>query len=407
MTSTSQHDERHETGTDDPFLDFDHFTSLCLDEDPVPRLHEMRERCPVGRSETHGGSWVLTRYEDVWNAARDSASFSSASGVSVPAHGMPALPPIEYDPPVHTLFRGPLISRFSPSAIARHEPHARDVVNGLVDEFIETGHGDLAQQLTVPLPAIVNTPILGIPVDDRERFQQWVVTLMSSGGQDVAAIQSCMAYFDQLHQVRTREPLDDIPSLLLGIEIDGEPISRQQFVLAMIMLMSGGLDTTTNSGAHMLYHLGRHPEQRRMLVEHPERIPTAIEELLRHITPLPSLFRTTTRDTTLHGQTILEGDRVQLCWMAANHDPAEFPEPDEVRLDRKPNRHLSFGMGAHRCLGAALARMELKVLLEETLPRLGDYRIEQPPTRYSSATRGINNLLVSFTPGARVGGARA
>jgi cytochrome P450 len=386
----------------DPFADFDHYTRLCLDEDPVPLLRELRETCPVGRAETWGGSWVLTRYEDVWEAARDTGSFSSAPTVANPSHGMPPLPPIEYDPPVHTRFRTPLIPRFTPAAVAKYEEHAREVVTGLIDDFIESGQADLAEQLTVPLPAIVNTPVIGIPLADRERFQRWAIALMSSGGADVEAITSCMDYFAELYQLRTREPRDDIPTLLLGVEIDGKQLEVEQFVLAMVMLMSAGLDTTTNTGSHMLLWLAEHPDQRRLLVEEPSRIPWAVEELLRHITPLPSLFRTATRSMTLHDREIADGDRVQLCWMAANHDPAEFPAPDTVRLDRTPNRHLSFGVGPHRCLGAALARMELRVLLEETLPRLGDYQVTEPPIRYSAATRGISRLRVSFRPERRV-----
>jgi cytochrome P450 len=394
----------NDTVADAGFAGFDHFSTLCLDEDPVPLLRELRESCPVGHSDTYGGSWVLTRYEDIWEAARQPESFSSAGGVSVPSHGMPPLPPIEYDPPVHTLFRGPLIPRFSPAVIATYEPHARAVVTDLIDSFIEDGAADIAQQLTVPLPAIVNTPVLGIPLADRERFQQWAVTLMASGGQDIGAISECMAYFLELYELRRTDPIDDIPSLLLGIRIDGEQITGEQFVLAMVMLMSAGLDTTTNSGSHMLYYLARHPEQRRLLVDEPERIPLAVEELLRHITPLPSLFRTATHAMTLHGRRISAGERVQLCWMSANHDPREFPDPETIQLDRRPNRHFSFGIGTHRCLGAALARLELRVLLEEALPRLGDYRVVSPPSRYSSATRGISNLHVTFPPGQRHSG---
>ena len=390
--------------TKDPFADFDHLTAVCLTEDPAPILREMRETCPVGRAETHGGSWVLTRYEDIYDVTRDPETYCSGQGVNVPSHGMPPLPPIESDPPIHALFRGPLISRFSPGRIAEHEPHAREVVTGLVDAFIESGEADLAQQLTVPLPAVVNTPILGIPSEDRAKFQDWAVRLLSSAGGDQEAIQATAGYFGELYGMRTSEPTGDIPTLMTEVEIDGERISPDMFVLAMIMLMSAGLDTTTNAGSHILHWLGEHPEERRLLTEDPSRIPTAIEELLRRSTPLPTLFRTATRDVTLHGQVIPAGDRVQLSWMAANHDPDEFPEPESVQLDRKPNRHFAFGVGAHRCLGAAMARMELKVLLEESLPRLGDYKVTATPTRYVGVTRGIQNLPVTFTPGARIGG---
>jgi cytochrome P450 len=386
----------------DPYRDFDHYTTLCLDDDPLPVLRALRDTCPVGRAETHGGSWVLTHYRDVWDAARDTDSFSSSKGVSVPSHGMPALLPIEYDPPAHTQIRAPLIPFFTPGAVGQQEDHARQVVTELVDAFIEDGEADLSRQLTEPLPAIVNTPVIGIPVEHRDKLQDWAIRLMSSGGTDVEAILSAMGYFAELFEARRADPRDDIPTRLTTLEVDGKRLDQQQFVLAMVMLMSGGLDTTTHTGSHMFLWLARHPAERRLLIDEPERIPAAIEELLRHITPLPSLFRTATRALTLHDREVAEGDTVQLCWMAANHDPDEFPDPETIKLDRTPNRHFSFGVGPHRCLGAALARMELRVLLEEALPRLGDYQVTAPPTRYSSATRGISRLPVRFTPGKRV-----
>lgn len=402
MTGASQ-DRAGVAAADDLFADYDHVARLCLEEDPLPLLRRMRESCPVGRSEMHGGSWVLTRYQDIYDVTRDTQTFCSGQGVSFPAHGMPPLPPIETDPPVHALFRGPLTTRFTTRAIADNEDHAREVVTGLIDTFIEDGSADLAQQLTVPLPALVNTPVLGIPFADRAKFQDWAVRLLSSGGQDLEAILSTAAYFSELYRIRRERPQDDIPTLMTQVELDGEPITPEAFVLVMVMLMSAGLDTTTNAGSHILHWLAQHPRQRQELVDDPERIPAAVEELLRHITPLPTLFRTTTRAVTLHDRLIPEGDRVQLSWMAANHDPEEFDDPDDVQLDRRPNRHFAFGVGAHRCLGAALARLELRVLLEEALPRLGDYRVIEAPTRYAGVTRGIQNLHVRFPRGRRLG----
>jgi cytochrome P450 len=394
-------DTRH--ATDELFGNFDNFTTLSLDTDPVSQLRELRERSPIGWSKQHGGNWVLTTYQDIWNAARNPELFCSAQGVALPSHGMPPLPPIETDAPLHTKIRTALISHFSPGAMAKRESHAREVVTNLIDSFIEDGEADLAQQLTVPLPAIVNTPVLGIPTEDCEAFQAWAVALLSAGGEDVEAIGSCMGYFDKMYTDRKEHPRDDMPTILTNIEIDGQPMDKTQFILTMSMIMTGGLDTTTNSGALMLDYLGQHRDQRRQLIENPEAIPAAIEELLRHVTTVPALFRTATKTTTLHGREIAAGEKVQLCWMAANHDPAEFGDPETIDLTRSPNRHLSFGIGAHRCLGAALARMELKVLLEEALPRLGDYTVVEPITRYASITRGVTNLKVSFTPGKRIG----
>jgi cytochrome P450 len=307
MTGASQ-DRAGVSPADDLFADYDHVARLCLEEDPLPLLKRMRESCPVGRSEMHGGSWVLTRYQDIYDVTRDTQTFCSGQGVSFPAHGMPPLPPIETDPPVHALFRGPLTTRFTTRAIADNEDHAREVVTGLIDTFIEDGSADLAQQLTVPLPALVNTPVLGIPFDDRAKFQDWAVRLLSSAGQDLEAILSTAAYFSELYRIRRERPQDDIPTLMTQVELEGEPITPETFVLVMVMLMSAGLDTTTNAGSHILHWLAQHPRQRQELVDDPERIPAAVEELLRHITPLPTLFRTTTRAVTLHDRSIPEGD---------------------------------------------------------------------------------------------------
>ena len=406
MSQNHTRRDRWPAGEQDLFAEYDHVSALCMEDDPLPRLRAMREACPVGRTESHGGSWVLTHYRDIFDVTRDPGTFCSGLGVSFPSHGMPPLPPIESDPPLHGLLRGPLTPWFTPRAIAKNEDHARKVVTTLIDEFIETGQADLAQQLTVPLPALVNTPVLGIPFEDREKFQDWAVRLLSSGGQDLEAIMNTAAYFNELYQIRKAEPADDIPTLITQVEVDGAPVDAQMFVLVMVMLMSAGLDTTTNAGSHILYWLGRNPARRQELLNDPALIPGAVEELLRHITPLPTLFRTATTDTSVHGQQIPAGDRVQLSWMAANHDPEEFGDPESVRFDRAPNRHFSFGVGAHRCLGAALARLELRVLLEEALPRLGDYQVAEEPTRYSGVTRGIHHLHVTFTPSARSGGRR-
>ena len=161
-----------------------------------------------------------------------------------------------------------------------------------------------------------------------------------------------MGYFAEMYHEVRREPRDDdMPTILTRIEIDGAPMDQTQFILSMIMIMVGGLDTTTNSGALMFDYLAKHPDQRRQLIEDPDLIPSAVEELLRHLTPLPALFRTTTQATTLHGREIAEGEKVQLCYMAANHDPAEFSDPEAVDLTRAPNRHLSFGVGVRQLPG--------------------------------------------------------
>jgi cytochrome P450 len=211
-------------------------------------------------------------------------------------------------------------------------------------------------------------------------------------------------YLNGVYEDRLANPRNDIPSVVLTIEVDGRSISQMEFLCMMNMLFVAGLDTTANAGAHMLEHVARHPDVRQRLLDGPELIPGAIEEFLRYLTPLPALSRTTTVDVAVGDTTIPAGERVLLHWMAANHDPAEFGEPDEFVIDRAPNRHFAFGAGVHRCLGSNLARLELRVVLEEVLRRLPDYRLadEDGVIRYPGVTRGIGALPVMFTPGARL-----
>jgi cytochrome P450 len=213
------------------------------------------------------------------------------------------------------------------------------------------------------------------------------------------AISSAFAYFYELYQDRSVNPRDDIPSLILSLAVDGQPIGEQEFLCFMSTLVMAGLDTTANAAANMLQLLADRPALRAELIADPGRTAPAVEEMLRFVTPLPALARVTTEPVELGGVAIPAGERVQMVFAAANHDPAEFECPEEVRFDRSPNRHLSFGAGPHRCLGAHLARLELRVLLEEVLRLIPDYEVvSDGVVRYGGITRGISALPVRFTP---------
>jgi cytochrome P450 len=384
---------------------FDHRGPMCLADDPRPFLRTLRERCPVGHTDAHGGYHFLTTYADVCAAERRPEVYSSASGVAVPPHGMAMMPPIEYDPPMQAAFRSPLISRFSPKGVARFEPAIRRTVHALIDEFIERGEADLAAELALPLPAIVVSPVLGVPDADREMVQEWAKRIGAGGeGFDVEAGMAAVAYFAELYQRRKAQPADDLTTLVMNLDVLGRPITMDEFLPMMVLLMTAGLDTTTSAAAYALLHLARHPEQRAALIDDPTLIPGAVEELLRVYPPIPVQARTMLAPDTVHGVDIPAGDRVQLVYMTANFDPAEFDDPDVVDFERQPNRHLTFGLGVHRCLGSHLARLELRVLLEVVLERMPDFRVELADVvRYAGVIRGITRLPVTFTPGPRVG----
>jgi cytochrome P450 len=377
---------------------YDHLLVAAM-PDPFGLLADARTRCPVAHSDQYEGFWALFRHADIGAVARDPARFSSASGVTIPSHGFPmALPPIETDPPLHLQFRGPLLDRFSPGAVAALEPELRAAVRQLIAAFIEDGRADLASGLTFPLPAVGVGLLLDIPAADRAAVQSWTVRLIQDVT-DMDAVGDAMEFFGQLYDQRSAHPTDDLASLVLALQIDGEPIREEDFLLTMTTLVNAGLDTTANAAANTLELLARRTEQRDELAARPELMSSAIEELLRFVTPLPSLCRTATTDVDLDGHHITAGERIQLNWIAANHDPTVFEDPETLRLDRAHNRHFAFGAGPHRCLGAHLARLELRIMVEEVLRYLPDYRIDtESIVRYAGVTRGISSLPCRFTP---------
>jgi cytochrome P450 len=367
---------------------------------PFAMLAESRDACPVAHTSAHDGYWVLFRYEDIVAAAMDTERFSSSSGITIPHHGFPIeLPPLECDPPRHRDFRAPLIPYFAPKAIKLIEPSLRESVRQLMSTFIEEGKADLAEQLTMRLPAMAITQLLNIPAKDRANFTDWTVRLIRDP-QDFDAVGDAMEYFSGIYDDRRANPQDDIPTFMLGIEVEGQPISEEEYLCFLNVLVMAGLDTTANAAANILELLDLRPEVRARLIEEPAQIADSVDELLRYVTPLSALARTTTEDVEINGTQIPAGDRVLLNWIAANHDPDVFDDPETLNLERsRRTPHVAFGVGPHRCLGAHLARLELVVLLEEVLRHIGDYQVDREQvTRFPGLTRGIASLPVTFTP---------
>jgi cytochrome P450 len=367
---------------------------------PFELIAQGRAACPVAHTTAHDGYWVLFRYDDVVAAAKDSERFSSSSGVTIPHHSFPIeLPPIECDPPRQREFRAPLTPYFAPKAIKLIEPSVRQSVRELMSAFIEEGKADLAEQLTMRLPAMAITQLLNIPDEDRARFTDWTVRLIRDP-EDLDAVGDAMEYFGHIYDDRQANPQDDIPTFMLGIQVEGQTISEEEYLCMLNVLVMAGLDTTANAAANILELLDLQPEIRALLIENPSQIADSIDELLRYVTPLPALARTTTEDVQINGTHIPAGDRVLLNWIAANHDPEVFADPETVNLERgRRVSHVAFGAGAHRCLGAHLARLELIVLLEEILHHVGDYQLDRDRVnRFPGLTRGIASLPVTFTP---------
>lgn len=342
----------------------------------------LREADPVHDA---GDFWVLSRFSDVYDAARDTATYSSARGLTM-TDGEAELdlvsefaPMVMMDPPSHTVFRRMVGRGFTPRQVTELEPMVRDFVRARIEVLAERGTADVVHELLKPLPSLVVAHYLGVPDEDRPRFDGWtdaIVAATSSGDPlaSAGAAAEMFGYFADLIERRRRDPGDDTISQLAAA---GDDVSVLQMLGFSFTMVVGGNDTTTGLLGVTLELLTEHPDQRRRLIEDASLVPDAVEEFLRLSSPVQALGRTTTRDVELGGRVIPEGARVLLHYAAANRDPREFgADADELDVTRAPRRILTFSHGAHHCLGAAAARLVGRVVLEELLVRLPDFAVD-------------------------------
>ncbi|WP_352235705.1 cytochrome P450 [Lentzea sp. NBRC 102530] len=367
---------------------FDHHR---LDPDLAIEVHrEVRERGRVVRSPAHGGMYVLGRYADVAAALKDHETFSSASGVFHPkAPDAPRFAPLEYDPPEQVTFRALMRPPFTPASVRELTPAITDLVRGLLDPITRRGRGDFVGELAVPLPLAVVSLAVGFSPDAQHRIRELTSDTWSKmPAGDNSFWKPFEALFrDEIRRAR-EEPGEDYLSSLVRAEIDGRPVTEDELHVMLVAFAIAGHETTMNTLSHLLLHLARHPELQDRLRARPDLMPAAVDETLRLWTPVDHGTRVTTRETTVGDTRVPAGSRVLLLTGAANRDPRQFPFPDEFRLDRGQPRHLTFGQGIHFCLGAQLARVELRVVLEE-LARHGNHRLVAPATRYYENARHI------------------
>ncbi|MCW2811923.1 MAG: cytochrome family protein [Friedmanniella sp.] len=351
--------------------------------DPNVQYAAMRAGCPVAHTDKWGGSYMVAGYDDVRDIARDTDHFTSrAVEVAGPleAAGGLSLPPLTSDPPEHKAHRDVLMPFFMPTQVAAMEPMIRAEARRLVAALAERGGGDVIEHFSQPLTLTVLTSILGVPPGGQ--FHDWMIRMIRVGPTDQAvraeAVREIIAYLGQLLDDREAAGggADDLIDYLTTAEMDGEPLTRKHRIGAAFLVLIAGADTTWSAIGSTMWHLATHPADRQRLVEDPSLIDTAVEEFLRFYAPV-TVGRLAKEDVALHGRCVHAGERVVLPFASANRDPAVFPDPDEVQIDRRRNRHLTFGSGAHRCLGSNLARLEVKITLEEWLAVMPDFRLAE------------------------------
>ena len=349
---------------------------------PWAAYAELREGDPVHDA---GDFWVLSRFADVYDAARDTTTYPSARGLTM-TDGEAELglvaefaPMVMLDPPDHTVFRRMVSRGFTPRQVTELEPRIRSFVRERLAGVAADGEADIVASLLKPLPSMVVAHYLGVPEEDRPRFDTWtdaIVAATSAGNalDSADAAAEMFGYFSDLIELRRGDPRDDTVSQLAAA---GDDVSVLQMLGFAFTMVAGGNDTTTGLLGVALQLLTEHPDQRRLLVEDPALVPDAVEEFLRLASPVQGLARTTTREVTLHGQVVPAGARVLLLYAAANRDPREFgPDAEELDVRRGPRRIVAFGHGAHHCLGAAAARLAARVVLEELLAAMPDFEVD-------------------------------
>jgi cholest-4-en-3-one 26-monooxygenase len=377
---------------------------------------QLRREAPIAR---HRGIepgypewfWALTRHADIVEVSRKFQMYSSAKKGSLMNQDRPDLKAarlmIDLDPPDHTRLKSLVNRGFTPKAMRMLESHFRDVAVSLIEEALESGEIDFVDKVSAELPLIAIAELVGIPVEDRRKVFDWSNTMIGSTDPDfnqdpnapMIASMELYAYSNELALQRKAEPKDDIITTLIS-EHDGDVLSEHEFDLFMLLLAVAGNETTRNGISHGTLAMIEHPEQWSKLKADPSLVTSAVEEILRWGTPVNNFARTAVCDVELHGVTIKEGETVSMLYPSANRDESVFANPFDFDITRNPNPHVTFGGGGpHFCLGANLARLEMRILFEEMAKRVDAIQLTGEVRKLrSSFIHGIKTLPVRLTP---------
>ncbi|HWF56096.1 MAG TPA: cytochrome P450 [Solirubrobacteraceae bacterium] len=381
-----------------------HFSTYeCTPAEAFALFREAREAGhSVFFSEKHGGYYTFLDYADVKAAHGDWETYHSGPQVLRPFAERPRFPPLEYDPPEHTAWRELFAQVLNPQAPKLHEDSVREDVVQVIEQLRTQGTFDLQADFAEPIPLLTLSDVIGFDREKRADVRRFTVEMHAAGG-DPQKLQEVFMAFGQFGAAevydRLEHPREDFLTDLARAQIDGQPIPPMELGAAMNSFLNAGHGTTVSGLTSLLWEVLRSPEIKQRLIDDPSQIPAAVEESMRLHTPFFGLYRTTTKPLTVGGVEIPEGSGVLMMWAAANRDPKVFPNPDEFDLDRElgRNRLMTFGFGLHACMGQPLARMEMKVALEELLGRLPEIELVDPD-EVKHEFAGMETCLIKSLP---------
>lgn len=378
---------------------------------PHAELRWLRENDPVYWDE-EGGVWGVTRYDHLKEVESDPATFSNAGGIRPDTGPIPMM--IDMDDPEHRNRRKLVSKAFTPNRVREQEPHIHRIVHALVDEVCERGECDFIWDIAAWVPLIMIGDALGVEPDDRDDLLRWSDDLLRGlGTEDLELLNKTMEAFAGYNEYAARViedrrgcPRDDVMSVLVHAEVDGDRLDDHSILHESLLILIGGDETTRHVMSGGMYQLLVERERWERLKADRALVVPAVEEMLRWVSPIKNMCRTATRTVELHGKTIEEGQKLLMLYPSANRDADRFPDPDTFDMERSPNDHVAFGFGTHFCLGSSLARLELRALFEVLADRLPDLRLatdEEPGHRAANFVSGYEAMPVTFTPTARRG----
>jgi cytochrome P450 len=397
-----------------PVLDFatdwDHTDPQWV-ADPYPIWDDLRQRCPVAHTDRYGGAWFPATHAGVSAVAHDTVNFTSRSVVlgngrpeeDAPPAPIGVAPPISSDPPFHQFARRLILPAFAPGPINALEPQVRELCRRLLDEMaghdVVNGGTEYAQYI----PTAVIRQMLGFPEGDEDTFREFVHIIIGGVNlpveERIEAFAPIEEYIVRQMEEHQENPRDDLTTYLLNVEVGGEKLAPEHVFGTVILILIAGIDTTWSAIGSSLWHLAQNPDDLARLVNEPDLMPIALEEFLRFYAPV-TMARLVKQDAELLGCPMKEYDWILLGFPAANRDPAVFEDADKFIIDRLENRHLAFGLGIHRCIGSNLARLELRVALEEFIARYPRFTLAEPDavTWAPGQIRGPRNLPLRVAP---------